>query len=56
MIILQVKMLVTYRMELLGLCDKSCTPKIIVGGAVMDSKVTINTDKTITSMEVAEMV
>lgn len=49
-------MLVTYRTELLGLCDKSCKPKIIVGGAVMDSKVTINTDKTITSMEVAEMV
>lgn len=49
-------MLVTYRTKLLGLCDKSCKPKIIVGGAVMDSKVTINTDKTITSMEVAEMV
>ena len=49
-------MLVTYRTELLGLYDESCKPKIIVGGAVMDSKVTINTDKTITSMEVAEMV
>lgn len=49
-------MLVTYRTELLGLCEKSCKPKIIVGGAVMDSKVTINTDKTITSMKVAEMV
>lgn len=30
-------MLVTYRTELLGLCDKSCRPKIIVGGIAMNN-------------------
>lgn len=50
------KILVTYRTELQGLCAKSCKPKIIVGGAVMDSKITLTKDKSITSMEVAEMI
>ena len=49
-------MLVTIQNGTTRLMRLSCKPKLFVGGAVMDSRLTLTEDKTITSMEVAEMV